>query len=384
MYSKRAFQVILLLLLALLAWGQKKPAAKGPRATALVVLSPDGKTATRLIPICIRDNGQFWDASIYQASPRPMALDFGVVYEVERTGNPVGLFTISQPVQENGAWIALGSWQPPQARLGARTSPTSDDERPVLRRAPSSSGSGAAAPPPELATPPSVASDPDRPVLQRGKPAELPQPPPPSVPAATASPRKPPSAKPPEMLPAISDAGGPEPRPFVLDRNADDQSRLRKAANALLETAVLKQAGMTPQAARLVFQDDSVRFFDLDGNNGAELVLTARLELQPQAPPRRRPVARPSSAPSAALREFYVTFIAREDLEGELHPAYTRITDARNLDLDGRLELIDAVDVDGDDRGELLFRRLIGKDISFLVLKVGLSQTTKLFDSAGE
>jgi hypothetical protein len=54
------------------------------------------------------------------------------------------------------------------------------------------------------------------------------------------------------------------------------------------------------------------------------------------------------------------------------------------VDLDGRLELVDAVDVDGDGRAELLFRRLIGKDISYVVLKIGLSQTTKLFDSAGE
>ncbi len=375
-------------------WPQRKPARSGPRATALVVLAPDGKAA-RLIPICIRDNDRFWDASIYQASPRPMALEPGIVYEIERTGNSIGLFTVAQPVQENGAWIALGSWQPPRPKT-ATTSPTSDDDRPVLRRAPQPT-SGApekpaaetpAAPPPPP-TPPSV--DTDRPILKRGVPAPGSQPAPPSIPADTKSAQKlaPPKSKgkPPEMVPAISDADGPEPHPFTLTRNADEESSLRKAASALVEEAVLKQAGLAPSAAQVQFKEGSFKYFDLDGNNSAEVVLTARVALSPQAPPatRRAPPRRTTShPPSVALREFEVTFIGREDLSGEMHPSFTRIVDARNLHLDGRLELIDAVDVDGDGRGELLFRRLIGQDVSYVVLKIGLSQATKLFDSAGE
>ncbi len=390
MYRNRPVKVTLLLLLVLsVLWAQKKP-VRGPRATALVVLAPDGKTPVRLIPVCIRDNDHFWDASIYQASPRPMALEPGVVYEMERTGNPIGLFTISQAVQENGAWIALGRMQQPRARVAARSSATSDDERPVLRRAqPSTTTSQASSAPEE---PPPPTTDPDRPLLKRGKPAPGSEPAAPSVPAGPASPAKPAGAKakskPPELVPAISDADGPEPRPFVLESNADAEARLRKAAAALVEEAVLKQAGLSPSAARVDFKDASLKYFDLDGNNAAELVLTTHLELLPQVPARsasrattRRAAPR---APSVALREFYVTLVAREDLNGELHAGFTRITDARDLDLDGRYELIDAVDVDGDGRGELLFRRLIGVDVSYVVLKVGLSQTTKLFDSGGE
>ncbi len=413
MYRNRPVQVTLLLLLVFAAgWGQKKP-VRGPRATALVVLSPDGKTAVRLIPVCIRDNDRFWDASIYQASPRPMALEPGVVYEMQRTGNPIGLFTISQPVQENGTWFALGRWQTPRARV-ARSSPTSDDERPVLRRAPAggaaasapeppppsaddsdrpvlhrSQPSAAATPAPE---PPPPTSDPDRPLLQRGKPAPGSQPAPASAPAPSTSATKPaaavPKPKPPELVAAISDADGPDPRPYILERNADEEARLRKAAGALVEEAVLKQAGLAATAARVDFKEAALKYFDLDGNNAAELVLTTHLELLPQAPARTAPRASSRRTaphpPSIALREFYVTLIAREDLNGDVHPSFTRITDARNVDLDGRFELIDAVDVDGDGRGELLFRRLIGKDVSYVVLKVGLSQTSKLFDSASE
>ena len=397
MYRNRPIKVTLLLLLVLASmWGQKKP-ARGPRATALVVLSPDGKSAVRLIPICIRDNDRFWDASIYQASPRPMALEPGTVYEMERTGNPIGLFVISQPAQDNGNWIALGTWQMPRARAAARPSPTSDDERPVLRRAPVSGGPAQGTPAPEApraeAPPPApVTSDPDRPMLKRGKPAAGSEPvPTPMPPAGAAAPKTAagaPKVKPLEMVPAISDADGPDPRPFVFSRNADEEARLSKAVSGLAEAAVVKQAGLAPGAARADVKDVSVKFFDLDGNNGAEVVFTAHLALVPQVATHaaqrersRRPAPRP---PSVALREFYVTFIAREDLNGELHSSYSRITDARNVDLDGRFELIDAVDVDGDGRGELLLRRLIGKDITYVVLKVGLSQTTKLFDSAGE
>src|ERR1700758_2911487 len=73
----------------------QRPAAakqsKGPRALGLLQLSPDGKA--RLIPIAILYNGEFYDASAYKASPVPMALESGIVYEAERTGASLGLFT---------------------------------------------------------------------------------------------------------------------------------------------------------------------------------------------------------------------------------------------------------------------------------------------------
>lgn len=393
MYRNRGVQVTLLLLLVLgTLSAQRRTQPRGPRATALAVMSADGKSAVRLIPICIRDNDRFWDASIYQASPSPIALEPGIVYEVQRTGKPIGLFTISQPVQELGQWLALGDWRTPQPRAATAPTPAAgaDDERPILRRGqPPAAPSQAAPAAPATPTPPP--EDPDRPRLQRGKPAgsepATPATPPGAASTTSASSTSPP--KPPELLPAISDAGGPESHAFTVEQNADQEARLRKTALSLLQEAVLKHAGLSPTAARLDLKESSFRFFDLDGNNSAEVVLTARLALAPQVPApatrRRQPPPRqPSPPPSIALREFYVTFVAREDLNTDLHPSFTRITDTRNLDLDGRLELIDAADVDGDGRGELLFRRLLGKDVTYIVLKIGLRQATTLFDSAGD
>ena len=62
-----------------------------PRAVGLLELNEDGKGT--LIPIAIRIDGKFYDASVYKADPVPMALDGGTVYEVEKTGESQGLFT---------------------------------------------------------------------------------------------------------------------------------------------------------------------------------------------------------------------------------------------------------------------------------------------------
>src|SRR5437016_886293 len=92
-----------LALLALLVAGLGLVALAAPqhrnshklRATAVLELTTDagGIVTTRLVPITILDQGRFQDAGIYEARPRPMALDNGVVYEAQRNGIPVGYLT---------------------------------------------------------------------------------------------------------------------------------------------------------------------------------------------------------------------------------------------------------------------------------------------------
>ncbi len=380
MYRNRTFHVILLTaLLGTLLFAQKRPAKRGPRATAIVVMQSDGKTPKELIPIVIRDNDRFWDASIYQASPRPMALEPGVVYEVQRSGQPVGLFIVRTPINENGVWAARGKWQPPRSDKGPLAKlPIADPDVPVLRRTkpPEDDEERPKARKP-LSAPESPDQDPERPELKRGKPEATPAPSPtPSAPAVTkpASPA-PPAAKAPELLTAVSDAAGPDSHGFLVDLKPDELARLRDAVTSLAQAAVVKEA-VLPANTRIEIKNPSLRLFDLDGNNNPEVVLNAVASVAP--PPAKGSKARPEVA-----KEFYVTVIGKEDLSGELHPAYTRVVSARNAEFDGRLELVDAVDVDGDGRGELLFRRLFGRDVSYLVLKVGLRETTALFDSSG-
>src|ERR1700743_2447928 len=72
-------------------WAQRRKAHK-LRATAVMEVTTDssGKVTTQILPVTVLDNGQFQDASLYKATPRPMALDNGIVYEAQTTGIPVG------------------------------------------------------------------------------------------------------------------------------------------------------------------------------------------------------------------------------------------------------------------------------------------------------
>ena len=96
----------------------RKSAPKGPRALGLVQLAPSGKA--HLIPITILYDGEFYDASAYKASPVPMALESGTVYEGVRAGVSQGLFTVSSALQGNNTWIGDGTWQSASAIAAAK------------------------------------------------------------------------------------------------------------------------------------------------------------------------------------------------------------------------------------------------------------------------
>jgi len=98
--------------------GERKVAKKketGPRAVGVLQMTASGKTT--LVPITILVDGKFWDATEYKADPVPMALEPGTVYEAERTGSSLGLFTVnnalhSKAVNVVSPWIATGRWVP--------------------------------------------------------------------------------------------------------------------------------------------------------------------------------------------------------------------------------------------------------------------------------
>lgn len=94
------------------------------RAIAVVRWDADvkDKAIPKLVPVCILDDGQFYDASIYKAAPAPMPLLVGTVYEAQDKGELLGYFTIKNQAKLAGKenWIALGSWQsasPPMEKL---------------------------------------------------------------------------------------------------------------------------------------------------------------------------------------------------------------------------------------------------------------------------
>ena len=408
----------------------------------LVQLLPNGKA--RLVPITILFDGEFYDASAYKASPVPMALESGTVYEGVRTGVSQGLFTVTSALQGNNTWIGDGTWQSNAAIAAAKEAaakrrdvmskpaPEPAEGPPVLRRAsakpkaaedapaaapaaapaqsspaPPASPSAASVPPPAAAdedsdrpvlkrpvpdappaaTPPSPAvseeSDPDRPVLKRGAPtaeelkkrsASVA----PSMAAAKDSHRPgahaPVASGPVQLIPAISDAAGPDPRPYAYSLKPDEEQKLRKKMLALAADEVrawaaqpeatgaqpASRASRTAKKAKPpqpAFEDVKLHAFDLSNSNEPIIVLTATARMP----------ARPHAASDL---QYVITLVARDDMYGDLHKAFASVTDSGHFDVLSRLELIDAVDADGDGRGELLFRQVSDAGSAFVLYRV--------------
>lgn len=417
---------------------------KGPRALGLIELSSDGKA--RLVPIAIMVNGKFYDAGAYKASPVPLALWSDTVYEGEKTGVPQGLFTVAEAMRTGSSnWFGEGKWRPtgsePKPGKAAARPKMDEDEGPPKLRRPDSSKPDAAkpaepastpspddkkpsttataspgsavpanspaqsnptAPPaatdkPEEATAPTDANDddPNRPILKRGK-SETESAAHPQVGASTGVIRRPvtASAKPTaktsmQSIPAISDAAGPDPRPYSYDIKPDEEEKYRKgmlalAAEALLArlkeispgTPATKPAARATTARRTAKPPqptfDDVRFhaFDLWNTNEPVFVLSATAHAPASA----------GAAADSASQSYYITIVAKKNIYDELRKLYTGVTDQRHLDLTPRFELIDAVDADGDGRGELLFRRITDTGPAWGVYRAGADQLFPLFE----
>jgi hypothetical protein len=192
-----------------------------------------------------------------------------------------------------------------------------------------------------------------------------------------------------QILPAISDAGGPEPHTYVYPAKPEDEEQFRKKTLAMAANEVAAYAKLAlqnvaapeaphaspsrakaaaPKAPQPAFDDVQFHVLDVSTNNEPVLVLTATAHL-PQAK-----AAGPADLP------YMLTLVARQDIYGELHKVFSNVTDARHLDVLPRYDFIDVVDADGDGRGELLFRKVSDTASAFSVYRVIGNQLWPLFD----
>jgi hypothetical protein len=384
-------------------YGRKSSTSKGPRALGLIQLFPNGKA--HLIPVAITVDGKFFDAGSYKGSPVPMALDFGVVYEGLRSGVSQGIFTITQPGQASHVWIAEGTWLPagtkaPEKGKKYETPKIEDkDAPPRLHRGDAKPAE--AAPPEKPATPPPAAKpqetakvmeppppveDPNRPILRRGKPD----------PAARrvlvknfdeeAVPGKSgqDSKSTVQIIPAISDAAGPDPRPYNFELRAGEEAAYRKKMLELASTELTKANAVPPeiQPAKshkvpsvrklppATFDDVHLRIFDLSNSNDPVLILSAKT---------RSPATAGARSPTETEGEE-ITLVARTNLDGDLRRLFFAHTDPRNLHISPHMELIDAIDADGDGRGELLFRRTSDAGTSYAIYRASADRLWPLYE----
>jgi len=185
-----------------------------------------------------------------------------------------------------------------------------------------------------------------------------------------------------QSIPAISDASGPDPQPYTSNLKPDDEQALRKKILALAADEVRARAaqlaadstesqpiahtasrsGTKTKLPQPTFEDVQLHVFDLSNSNEPVLVLTAKARMP----------SRPKKAgadPQSDL-EYLLTLVARDDIYGELHKAFSNVSDTQHLDVLPRMEFIDAVDADGDGRGELLFRQISDAGNAFVVYRV--------------
>jgi hypothetical protein len=205
----------------------------GPRALGLLRMTPSGKAT--LIPVMIEINGKFYDASAYKADPVPMALESGIVYEGEKTGTALGLFTINSALHSLAAnadvpWLATGAWlaagaQAPKSGMRAEVVPKgieTTDAPPRLTKS-ETGASAAPATTPKGTTPPTT--------------------PPSAAPPTTSTSPSPagssPSATPPatSTSPPASSPSSPQP-----EEKKDDKTGNQKKSDARLRRAGLWQA----------------------------------------------------------------------------------------------------------------------------------------------
>jgi len=235
-----------------------------------------------------------------------------------------------------------------------------------------------------------------RPTLRRGKPTQ----PAPEDDEAAPKTAKPDSLAaaaslgPVQLVPAISDAGGPDPKSYKFFwKTGEEEERrnqmlelagneVRAYANALARNQIPAKppaakaaaAGRKTPAkpAKPVLENVQFRAFDLWANNQVVLILSAAAHFPP------------APGATAAPEQYSITVVARTDIYGNLRKLYSGVTDKFHLDVTPRLELIDAVDADGDGRGELLFRETTDAGNGYVIYRATADTLWKMFDSRSE
>ena len=161
-----------------------------------------------------------------------------------------------------------------------------------------------------------------------------------------------------KMQSAMEDAArtalglNPTPAPKHTPRTAATQ----RAAKAAKPTSA-------PAPAPLLVE--KFRVFELAYGSGATMVLSAHTA-------------------DAGANEKFVTLIAQPDLYGGVNVLVKNVTDGAHLDDTPRMRLVDAVEAEKDNRGELLFELRGATERQFALYRVLRGDATRIFVSGPE
>jgi hypothetical protein len=269
---------------------------------------------------------------------------------------------------------------------GDSSAPPSDPDRPVLRRTDDGSATGSDSGSPKLkkkkkdsdeAYVDSVtnSTDPDRPHLFFGKPSGY------GAPVLPTLLGLPPNMR---QTVAVSDATDRPEHPWNYTwANPDDEDKMKSemedqarialgldaapaapartasktASKASTAHKSARPAASVPPAPLLIEQ---FRVFELAYGSGATMVLSAHTM-------------------ATGAQEKFVTLIGQPDLYGGVVVLMKNVTDAAHLDLTPRMRLVDAVDAEADNRGELLFELRGATQRQFTLYRVLRGDARQIF-----
>ena len=194
-----------------------------------------------------------------------------------------------------------------------------------------------------------------------------------------------------QIVPAISDAAGPEPRSYAFEWLKGDEDDRRKQMLELAKAevrayvAARAKARIGPNAAHTTTARRAVKApdpilenvkmigYDLWNSNQPIIVFSATAHMPP-------PPAGSAHAEDADL-EYSILLVTYPDIYNNLHKLYSGVTDKLHMDITPRMELIDAVDADGDGRGELLFRVTSDNGSGWAIYRATADKLWKMYDS---
>jgi hypothetical protein len=266
------------------------------------------------------------------------------------------------------------------------TAPAADPDRPVLHKSGASANDNGA---PVSAT---MDVDPDRPRLRRGRPENLESLDVPSDVEIAKLAGHPQDLK--EMV-AVSDAKTRETHNFVyswIDPESEKkmQGALEEMAKNLLAGRPLQPAiRSTPAPAKKAtatatnrtavahhtpkkpvrpplpeLADEQFKAFELTFGGGATLVFSAKSTMRDG-------------------KVKYVTLIAQPDFSGQPQIIFKQVTSDDELEVIPRMQLVDAADTDGDNRGELIFALQGKTDRQYAIYEVADRSVEQVFSTAG-
>lgn len=392
------------MLLAVPLSAQYPGQAKASRMRAVGILRIDAKGKARLFPVTVFIDGKYYDARFYEANPVPFAIAGDIFYQAQNEGAPEGTFVIQHALHTPAVWWAEGSWKPGSGegasaksaptRSGADSNRNSNEDRPVLRRAPPSPSN-----PPASDAPPShegkaaaatsadttqrtEEQDPGRPTLRHGKSEQVQA----DVPvgrsgaAAIAAAAAPSRATDDKVLLAIADSGNIESRSYGHKSSADehDLEALKSMATEAIRKAAKERASLRGADATKLDEVD-VHAIDPDYSNRPVEIFTATItgaQSKAWLPPGS--VVKPPP-------KITVVLVARKDSAGRLTQIYVMIADPTMLDVRPALQYLGAVDADGSGRAQLLFRKQVDvNSFAYVLYRATPYDLIKTFETKAE